>query len=521
MGENAQIIDAPAQATKHNRISYAVVAATLIVVAFIFVYRLDVYPSPWHDESVYLKVAKNYALHGIYANFSSDGPRYGGPVVSVGPTLILPIALMFRFFGVSIVAARIVAVGYGLLTLGGLYLLGSLVNRRLALITVVLVAFSPALDMQYYSRNALGEIPGLFFIVIGLWLWLRSPKPKLLVLIGVGIFLGLACITKGQYAMFILPSLLLALIADLVWYRQKGWLYFVIPGAISTILFLLWTYYILFLLGAESRNVAEDLETLRVTGANGFFLLRPDIILGNLRFLLQREVHGGLLVPVMLYGLVLSLRRNNEGQWCGIIFIFVTTSALLFLTSIGWPRWAVAPLTLAAFFVAYLFYTLTDGFRFDLYTLRAIINGKELQLSEVTRILVIGLIFGTTILPIYGRVDIALNYGGDEAYRAAEYVETNLPPDALIETWEEELAVLTDYSYHFPPQVIEAYVVSEEWLQGSPASERYHFEEYVTPDYVIAGPFSKWAGIYTPEQLEDYVLVDTIGQYDIYERNGD
>ena len=34
--------------------------------------------------------------------------------------------------------------------------------------------------------------------------------------------MGLACITKNQYAFFILPSLLVNWIADMLWYRQRG-----------------------------------------------------------------------------------------------------------------------------------------------------------------------------------------------------------------------------------------------------------------------------------------------------------
>jgi len=94
-----------------------------ILTAYLLVYKLDSFPAPQFDEGAFLKVAKNFATNGIYADFSQGENRYTGAVVSTGPTVILPVAFIFKLAGVSIMAGRLVAVGYTLLMLVAMYLL--------------------------------------------------------------------------------------------------------------------------------------------------------------------------------------------------------------------------------------------------------------------------------------------------------------------------------------------------------------------------------------------------------------
>src|SRR5262249_46373815 len=115
----------------------------LAYIAFSLFYRLDQYPKPHYDEGAYLKVAKNYAVHGIYADYSEDRLSYLGPVVSVGATLILPIALLYKIFGVSILLGRIVVVAYVCLLLMMLFALTvKLLDRRSATLTVLFALIS-------------------------------------------------------------------------------------------------------------------------------------------------------------------------------------------------------------------------------------------------------------------------------------------------------------------------------------------------------------------------------------------
>src|SRR6185436_7162017 len=69
-------------------------------------------PQPWFDEGSILHVPKTLVEHGVYADISSEGYRYYGPTVGVGPTVILPVALAFKLFGVGLIQGRLVIVVY-------------------------------------------------------------------------------------------------------------------------------------------------------------------------------------------------------------------------------------------------------------------------------------------------------------------------------------------------------------------------------------------------------------------------
>lgn len=502
---------ASSRSLTYHRIALAVGA---VIAAFLLLYRLAEYPAPWYDEGSHLHVAKNYALNGIYADFSSDGIRYYGPAIGVGPTVMLPVAAAFRAFGVSIPLARLVIVVYGLLALAALYGLG----RRLlspwgALAAVALVFVSPGADFVFNARNVLGEVPGLFFTALALWLWLGPGARRLAAQIGVGVLMGLACITKNQIALVLLPGMLLAWIADLLWYKQRGWRAFVLPGVIAGLIFAAWMYVVLIALG-EQGDMQANLATLRSATSGAFFQLRPVSLERAIKFLFDNGVFGMMLVPAVLYGIILSLRRNEAGQRYGTVLLFILVAIGMFITSLAWPRYAFLALALAGFFVVRLFQDLTASLRVERQGLRALVSGDQAALAALT----LAWIVAAYVLPAYNTASAVLRGGSDSAYQLAQYLDANIAPDALIETWEQELAVLTDHTYHYPPQMVLAYSVAEKWDGAQPAHQLYDFRQQVNPQYVILGEFGKYTNIYPLERLQNYELVHSVGWYDVYRR---
>ena len=73
-----------------------VIIIAVAVVLFLALYNLTDYPVTWFDEGSHLHVPKTLVRFGVYADYSSDGFRYYGLTVSLGPTVILPIAAAFR-----------------------------------------------------------------------------------------------------------------------------------------------------------------------------------------------------------------------------------------------------------------------------------------------------------------------------------------------------------------------------------------------------------------------------------------
>jgi hypothetical protein len=489
---------------------YLTAAVVLGIAAFLFLMRLQWYPALWYDDGSQMHVSKNYALHGVYADYSSEGNRFSGPVISLGPTVILPIAWSFNIFGVNVFAARLVMAAYGMLAVAALFALGSrFMNYRSAFLVVILCVLFSGLNVIHYARSALGELVGMLFIFSALLLWLRWPK-SIQSLIVVGLLFGLGCITKPQYAPVILPSLLLCWFADLLWYRRRGWRYFVIPGIVAGIVYAGWVFYTLYMLGANERNVAEDIAQLRATTGYSWFLLSQ--VGTTVGVLLGRSIYGFLFVPAVLYSVYLSRNRSDDGQAWGIITIIIVMGIAFYLVSIGWVRYAFIPVTLAALPLAKIFHDLTDGFSLNWSEVSNFFSGTRRGWVVGLKLAVIAFLVVAVLIPVPRTMRGMMNRKDNEdVFKLAEYMNANVPKDAQVETVEQELLVLTDHRYHYPPDE-----VFNDW--PPPEFSDYDFSEYVDPNYIVVGPWGKKPIFFVPELLDSYTLIYSSGEYDLYQR---
>jgi hypothetical protein len=99
---------------RNERGEKIIAAAVLALAAFLLFYNLDLNPRPWQDEGAVASVAKSLVQNGVYATKTSDGYETYGGVQSVGPTVVLPIALAYRLWGVGLVQGRWVMALYAL-----------------------------------------------------------------------------------------------------------------------------------------------------------------------------------------------------------------------------------------------------------------------------------------------------------------------------------------------------------------------------------------------------------------------
>ena len=97
----------------------------------------------------------------------------------------------------------------------------------------------------------------------------------------------------------------------------------------------------------------------------------------------------------------------------------------------------------------------------------------------------------------------------------ARYLREHIPESARIETWEPEMMVLTDHSYHQPPQVLLEVAAQFIWLGGPPPAAFYAWDS-ARPDYVLVGAFGRWVQLY--RELEEHCPrpVAAFGPYRLY-----
>ncbi len=494
----------------------------LVTVAFLALYNLSEFPVIWFDEGAHLHVPKTLIRYGVYADHSSDGFRYYGPTVGVGPTVLLPIAAVFQLLGVGLLQARLVMVGYLFLAVVLFFrLAGQLRGGGFAWVATALLLTAPGLAFVEYGRQVLGEVPAMAFLLGGLLLWFstweRSSVPRLL---AIGSLLGLSVVTKAQFLLVIGPVLLLAWVANLLFYRSAPQRVFLIPGLTTLGAFLLWQAIMVLYLGPATA--LENLSLLRDASAGAAFVFSPGLIATSFRSLFGGALYAGLALPGLFYGATLILRRDRPAhQWLVLFLLAVTNLAWYVFASIGWVRYAFPGLSISSLFVASLVLDVSRGAAFPPLKREALrvwqhaltVDGAKWALRAwLAASIAIGLIYlGRQILFPAVNAPAAM----------AAYLDRAVPADAVIETWEPEIGFLTDHTYHYPPPELLNTAVQHIWLGGPSPGEHYDYIERERPEFLLLGRFGRWVDIYDLDAVEaDYQLVVQIGEYDLYAADG-
>jgi len=494
----------------------------VLLILFLAFYNLPNYPTTWYDEGSHLHVPKTLLRFGVYADYSSEGFRYYGPTVGVGPTVFLPIALVFKFFNIGLLQARLVMVLYLLGTIYVFYRLGVLMlGSGFAWLALVLLVGSQAINIIEYGREVLGEVPGFLFLAGALLLWYEAWESagwKRLAL--VGLLFGLAMVTKYQYVIVVVPVLGLSWLANLIYYRNAPQRLYILPGIVAAVVLACWMGYQIVYLGPST--ITENITSFRQFTSGAALVFSTDLMRRALNELVSLKTFAGGLLPILAYSLVLALPRSKQGQQWGILFILVAVNLGWYvIASISWLRYAFPGLTILTLFVARFFKDGMEGIRLDLPALwkESHQNAALIGFQAVRYALLLWLAFMVAI-PLAQTTASVVKPKFNSPQAMADYMNAHVPLDKLVETWEPEMGFLTDHNYHFPPQLLLNTAVGYIWTGGKSPAEEYHFIQTEAPEYVLVGEFSIYANAYPWELLHsDYQLLTTIGAYELYQRN--
>jgi len=159
-------------------------------------------PSPWFDEGISLGIARSYAEKGIY-NMSVGPEQYVQEkylMITTNYPLLIPVAMIFKLFGVGLWQAKLVMVIYLFIFIFLAYLLiKKYYGFKNALLSLLLMVFF--LPLYGNGKSVLGEIPGLVFILGGLLLVDKEKKYQVFL---TGLLFGLGAATKPIYLLFVI-----------------------------------------------------------------------------------------------------------------------------------------------------------------------------------------------------------------------------------------------------------------------------------------------------------------------------
>lgn len=187
---------------------WPLVVIVFLIPIFLGFYKITESPPVWYDEGIFTQVAINMAQG--WGHVLRVGPQefMPGQAVTTGLTVTFPISLVFRLFGVSLTAARVVMVLYVLLTVFLTFLfVKKLANYKTAILSsFLLISFAP---LYGDGKSVMGEVPGLFFFLLTLY-WVykleQQNSQNTKSYLWAGFAAGLCAISKPTY-LVILPVL--------------------------------------------------------------------------------------------------------------------------------------------------------------------------------------------------------------------------------------------------------------------------------------------------------------------------
>lgn len=499
-----------------------VLAVAVVGILFLVFFNLSSYPVTWFDEGSHLHVPKTLVQTGVYADKSSEGFRYYGPTVGVGPTVFLPIAAAFEVFGIGLLQARVVMALYLLAAIAIFYVMArQFGGATLAGVALALLVTSRGADILGNGRQVLGEVPGIFFMVAGLVLWFSAwEKPDWKRLTGAGLLLGLSLVTKNQYLIVVGPGLGLAFLANLFYYKSVPQKVFLITGIVTVLTYVAWQAYQIVYLGPATAS--QNWAFFRQATADSALIFSPSLMKRAVTQLLDLNVYLGLLLPALAYGFVLSLPRRRDGLKWGVLFFLIAANLIWYVfASISWLRYAFPALAFSSLLVAKLFSDLTGGFHLELAKLwQTLRKGEGIATGYALRSILLVWLAAMILVPLAQNLKDIVRPPFNAPAAMAAYMNANVDKSALVETWEPEMGFLTDHNYHFPPPQLLYVANSYIWLGKTPPSAQYDFVQKNLPDYVLVGAFSSWVQLYPMDFLAThYKLVTSIGGYELYARN--
>ena len=484
-----------------------VVLGTILILACF--YNLPNYPTIWWDEAIFSETAANLVQQGRYA-FTVQSPDQLADLdfrISVGPAVILPVALAYKLLGVGVISGRLVAGAYLIFTFGALFF----VARRLWGVSAALGAVALALfgtDVLYWGRSVLGDIPALGLFLCGLYFILRGLEEvsNLPLFLG-GLFLGLAFAAKEFYGLTFIPPLVVLLRQNWGNWRRLGGrvLCYSIGVAIPVLDYLALKVVILGSLTAAVEHFLHQKLLLRHEFFTPFTIgrLYPE----SVAFLLGH--------PLFWLGVLGSWMLWRRGQltlgaklWIGNFFLW----SLVYLTAVYWYRFALPALFLASPLAAY-------------FLLQGVGRLVAVLSSRPPRWLAPGILaaFFLLLYPLPGAdiMGAILTRTANPPGSLVNYLRTHIPGKCLIETPEYELAFLDDdHRIHLIPPYFFIESTPDKVVLLNPQRQPYDFCKGKA-DYLILGSFGKsvFKQVYSPTQVaRKWRKIAQVDFYDIYVR---
>ncbi|WP_129633121.1 ArnT family glycosyltransferase [Candidatus Oscillochloris fontis] len=468
-------------------------------------------PAPNWDEGWTLALARTWVEQGVYAQPLDTGLI--APSLAASFPTVVPVALAFKLLGVGYWQGRMAIALLNVAALVSLALLArSLYGPRVALAVVpvlLLTTIHPMANPFYMGRQTMAETPMLLLLTLaylalvpaldGSWRW-----TLLAVLMG-----GLALVAKAQPTPFWFFALGVA-VAWLLWlreWRKAAVIGLLLVGSWGVAHMIVVTWNLLVL---DPTLPTQPVVGLTRTVA---LVLTPTIRQVALVFTLMMAIPS-LLGMAWTAQTVWRERTNTQPQHVvrGIILLFLGSwFAWYLLLSVAWGRYLYPVVFLGAMSATALLAEWSGDFHIPTFLQR--LRGTTSQRLQAVVVLILLLVtlplsLGYSLYTIKSATVAPLE-------ATAAWINTQTPPDALIETNESELFLGLQRRYHFPPYQVHVVANQRRFLEEMVPFE---YDPLVNPpDYLVTGPMEANWQLYAPLiAAGHFQLVQEFGVYRIY-----
>src|SRR5579859_586093 len=479
--------------------------------------RLGSFPAPWHDEGSRTNAARTFADRGVFGTYTVGGLRPFDPYITSGPLDVSAVALSFKLLGTGVAQARLGLLPFALLAVLSLFGVASYAyGARVGLLATLVVLAAPALQgvgLLLLGRQVLGEVPSLALITAGIFLWFLSWRAAsgwlLSVLAGVAIGLGL--LSKTSIGLGLLPALGLVA-AGRGWQQRSAWFRMLAPIAVALGVLAAWRL-LEFLLtppaiyAKNAATLADAIHTLILTMPGSQTPSGTEVLFSTVMLLgaiggVWRALREGRL-----------LRLASDAAWADLTLALIAGCYALWyaLLSIGWPRYAFFGVMIG----------LLPFTRTVLDVLQRLWPAAAARARRSPGLFYAGTAAMAVLALVVSTWPILTSPASDGAEQVARYIDTRIPPQAVIETWAWELDTLTNHWQFHHPEASYEYLADRQWFDDHTGFNLGYDVLQANPDYLITDAFSDWTGVYNTRVVQQqFVQVAEFGSYRIYQRIG-
>ena len=303
------------------------------------------------DEGIFLQVPENLYLHQVYAT-GYDGGRLYDHLLTTGPTVLLPITGAYLLTSsTSVEIARLVIVLFLLATFICAWLVSrSLFGNLAGVLAILLFASLPFLEN--FGVAVLGEIPAVFFSLIGIYFLSRNKRAL------ACLFIGLAALTKFVFLIAVAALLITFILNDLLLKktsssRWKSLPSLLVSAGIAISPYFLWEFNKFLALGwtGYKQNIQDFIWLFITTSTSKQSDLIAKLIV-NINTLATpfQSISGGVVLLFLIVSfcwILAKLYREYHGsglnsQSLSKLFLVIFSAAYLiwwiFANGTGWWR---------------------------------------------------------------------------------------------------------------------------------------------------------------------------------------